>query len=420
MNLTYRKSKRQIALVLSSLLVFISLIATTVVMTLNITNRLAKSLEEHTETGLISTSIAARAFIDVEKLYSYNNIEDIEADIDGYTQTVLSLRAFAEIVDATYVYVIKEIPKGSGNFYFIFDTDEDLYEEDGSFDLSDIFTRYDSLSDVHFNAFAGKYSAGIMNAEDEWGTYNTGAIPILRNGKIIGIVSVDICDSFIGENRRALLVNTAMLHGTLLISSLVFVLVAFLLLRNIWNTQNRLFRMANYDIVTGLPNRRFLATYLPKIIEQANKENISFALLLMDIDNFKSVNDTAGHDVGDKLLRDVGTYLASVHENSISARPAAGKLVSVRIGGDEFVQVIPDISTAEEALTVAKKVIDNFATHEIAPFVEKHKLGISIGVALFPQHTKDTSELLRFADIAMYRAKSSGKNNCCVYTPREE
>jgi len=189
------------------------------------------------------------------------------------------------------------------------------------------------------------------------------------------------------------------------------------LARNVHKIQDKLFKMANYDVLTGLPNRQYLMSYLPKTAEKAIKKQIPFAFMLIDLDNFKQVNDGAGHDAGDELLCRFAKYLNNVHENSKSFRPPAGALnVSARIGGDEFVQIIPGVATIEEAHNVAKKVLENFGAHFNDRFVTKYQVGLSIGVALYPYHTENFNVLIKYADLAMYHAKKNGKNAYSVYS----
>ena len=159
-------------------------------------------LETSIKSDLISISMTARDRIDLESFYSYNSIEDIEADIENYYRVLESLRSLKEVVGATYIYALKEI---DGEFFFIFDTDPELET------VYDIFDPYEELSEVHINAFSGIASAGIMNVVDQWGSYNTSAIPIWKDGKVIGIISTDIEDHFVRADQRASNINIIVL-----------------------------------------------------------------------------------------------------------------------------------------------------------------------------------------------------------------
>ena len=397
------KDRAQRISILSIIVFSVVSIGVTVFMTLKNTADLSGILEESIKSELISTSIAARELLDVDKFYSYNSEEDIINDYDAYRQILGELRSLQRQTAAEYIYALKFV---NGAYHFVFDTDVES---------QDIFEEYE-ISPVHERAFLGEYSAGIMNVSDEYGNFNTGAIPIYRHGMVIGIISTDILDTFIQESGRAATRNAVILVLTLVVTMCILIVLVWFLMGNVRKMQDKLFQMANFDVLTGLPNRQYLVTYLAEAAERALKQNEPFAFLLIDLDNFKQVNDGAGHDAGDELLRHFAVYLGSVHENSKSFRPPAGALnVSARIGGDEFVQIVPGVSTEDEAQMVAKKLLDNFSSQTIDRYVEKYQVGLSVGVALFPYHTENFNVLIKYADMAMYHAKKSGKNTYRVY-----
>jgi len=377
----------------------------TVFLTMKNTEELQYIIEDSVKSQLISTSIAARELIDVGKFASYNSLEDVDDDIDAYLETLGNLRILQKQTGTKYIYALKFI---DGKYYFVFDTDDEIKEA---------FLEYEEISEVHKEAFTGKNAAGIMNVVDEWGSFNTGAIPIIdKEGRIVGIISADIEDEYIQKSNSTSLFNSTLLLIALLTTLCFMIIIVLILLKSVRKTQDKLFMMSNYDALTGLPNRRYLMNYLPQIAETSMKKQTSFAMFLIDLDNFKKVNDNAGHDAGDELLKHISKYLNSIHNNSKSFRPSAGMLnVSARIGGDEFVQIVPGISTVEEAVTVAQKVIDNFSNSEIERFIEQYKVGLSIGVSIFPHNTEDFNVLIKYADIAMYHAKKNGKNSFCIY-----
>lgn len=163
--------------------------------------------------------------------------------------------------------------------------------------------------------------------------------------------------------------------------------------------------MAYHDELTGLPNRNFYYVCLKKQMEQANGQLHKIAVLFMDLDRFKSVNDTLGHHVGDLLLQAVSIRLKDNLPNS-------GTIC--RIGGDEFTIVLPsDSKDVHEGC--AQKIIELL---ERPFYIEGHEIFItpSIGISLFPDHGESVEELTKKADIAMYYAKERGKNNYYVYT----
>ncbi len=157
---------------------------------------------------------------------------------------------------------------------------------------------------------------------------------------------------------------------------------------------------AYHDPLTGLPNRVHLRDRMHVALAQARRNGRGLALMFLDLDHFKVVNDTLGHPVGDRLLKEVGERLKEcVREDDTVAR----------VGGDEFVLLLPSVRHAEGAARIARKLLDRI---EELFQVDGHELSVttSVGIALFPQHGDDDEALLRSADAAMYRAKEQGRN----------
>ncbi|MDR0857778.1 MAG: GGDEF domain-containing protein [Oscillospiraceae bacterium] len=392
---------------LSVIIIAVFLLATLAVvafMTLKNTSDLNDILKESIKSQLISISYAAREIIDVDRFNSYNSVEDTEKDGLNYGKTLAALRRLQTEVGAEYIYALKQL---NGKYYFVFDTDVEDPE---------IFIEYE-LSPVHEHAFVGKDSADVLNVTDDYGSYNTGAVPIWKNGKVIGIISTDLEDEFMSQSSGAARGNAIFLFAAIVVTMGLMMTVLLILVKRVNSMQEKMHHMANYDVITGLPNRQCLLEYLGDISSKVVKTNEPFALFFVDLDNFKSVNDGAGHDAGDELLRHIAAYLDNFHDNVKAFRPPPGILnISARIGGDEFVQVVPGISDATEASIVAQKMLDNFSSQAIDRYIEKYKVGLSIGVALFPYHSNDYNVLIKYADIAMYHAKRAGKHGYCVYS----
>ncbi|NCA89869.1 MAG: diguanylate cyclase [Gammaproteobacteria bacterium] len=172
-------------------------------------------------------------------------------------------------------------------------------------------------------------------------------------------------------------------------------------------TRERLIHMASHDVLTDLPNRGLFAERLQQALELAMRNATKLALLFIDLDQFKPINDTWGHRVGDLLLRAVA--------ESMKQRLRAADTIG-RLGGDEFVVLLTDLAGPDGALRVAEELRQALAQ----PFViEGHALSISasIGIALYPDHGANAEDLTRHADAAMYRAKQGGRNRLDLFTP---
>jgi diguanylate cyclase (GGDEF)-like protein/PAS domain S-box-containing protein len=164
---------------------------------------------------------------------------------------------------------------------------------------------------------------------------------------------------------------------------------------------------ANYDTLTGLPNRNLLAERLSQALKQARREGSRVAVMFIDLDFFKQVNDTLGHAVGDRLLQLVAERMRlCVRETDTIAR----------LGGDEFVILLMDIDKIAPAGIVAEKLIAQMVEAFVIEGNEIH-IGASIGITIFPDDGRDVDMLFRNADLAMYRAKTMGRNNAQFFEP---
>lgn len=171
-------------------------------------------------------------------------------------------------------------------------------------------------------------------------------------------------------------------------------------------SREQILQLAYYDALTGLPNRRLLKDRLRQLLAKAKRFQCSLALMFLDLDNFKQVNDTLGHDVGDELLKVVaGRLQACVRAMDTVCRQ----------GGDEFIIVLSEISQPGDAGIVANKIIN--AINEPVTLNENDlRITISIGIAVYPVNgTDDAKELMKKADIAMYEGKKNGRNRFAFY-----
>jgi len=164
--------------------------------------------------------------------------------------------------------------------------------------------------------------------------------------------------------------------------------------------EEKIAHLAHHDFLTGLPNRAYFAEILQHSIALGARSHNKLAVMFLDLDGFKKINDTLGHEAGDLLLQGVAQRLqATVRQSDVVAR----------IGGDEFILLLEHIAGPENAAAVAQKIIANL-TPEFDLNGTPGRVGASIGIALYPQHGEGAEELLRRADEAMYQSKQSGKN----------
>ena len=162
---------------------------------------------------------------------------------------------------------------------------------------------------------------------------------------------------------------------------------------------------AHHDHLTNLPNRILFNDRLEHGLEKASRDQKKLALLFIDLDHFKEINDTLGHEVGDKVLKVIAEKLQTCIRMSDTL---------ARLGGDEFIIILEDLTKDENASILAKKILEII---EQPITVDEHLLHIStsIGISLYPSDTTSNIHLLQYADMAMYKAKNKGRNNFQFY-----
>jgi len=176
-------------------------------------------------------------------------------------------------------------------------------------------------------------------------------------------------------------------------------------------TDARIHRLAYFDALTGLPNREWIREYLSQVLSEARRRHRYLALLYVDLDQFKRVNDTLGHGTGDALLRQVAERLQGVVDQ-VGIEGVQGQVA--RLGGDEFMIVLTGLNDAMHAEQAAKRLLTE---HAVPYWQASYDLVVtsSIGIAKYPEHGDDVQSLLKNAEAAMYEAKSSGRNQLRVY-----
>ena len=171
-------------------------------------------------------------------------------------------------------------------------------------------------------------------------------------------------------------------------------------------TEDKLRYIANYDGLTGLPNRTLFMERIQHAIDVAHRSQNQMAVIFLDLDNFKNINDTLGHSSGDLLLKEIGSRIASAVRDCDTA---------ARLGGDEFTILLEKINSIDEIAPITQRILNNISK----PFSLTGydiSLTASIGVAIYPDCGSNYKDLLRYADIAMYHAKAQGRNNVQYYT----
>jgi diguanylate cyclase (GGDEF)-like protein/PAS domain S-box-containing protein len=165
--------------------------------------------------------------------------------------------------------------------------------------------------------------------------------------------------------------------------------------------------LSNYDVLTGLPNRKLFMDRFEHALGVANRMNYKLALIFIDLDHFKKVNDTLGHHVGDEMLKVVAHRIQSVLRQADTV---------ARLGGDEFVIILENLEDMDAAAVVAEKIIKEITCPLVVEGFELFP-GASLGISIYPDDSDSIAELLKYSDMAMYSAKESGRNSFQYYSP---
>ncbi len=173
--------------------------------------------------------------------------------------------------------------------------------------------------------------------------------------------------------------------------------------------QERLTWLATHDPLTDLHNRRRFSEELEQILGRSDRYHHPGALLFFDLDRFKYINDTSGHQAGDTFLKLVAKMLSQTIRSGDT---------TARLGGDEFAVILPEIN-ADGAIEVAKKILNNVSSLNLTYDNRNHRVSASIGIALFPEHGSNVHDLLAAADLAMYHAKDTGRNTWHLFSTED-
>ncbi len=259
---------------------------------------------------------------------------------------------------------------------------------------------------------ANKYVKGWSGANDAR-AHSAIYMPMLQGAKLVGCLTIqNRKENMYSENDLdlveavatflAIAVDNSRIHSELNKLNLIIMSEK----KGLEVAYRKIAHMANHDSLTDLPNRHLLSELLRSGISIAAREKQKLAILYMDLNKFKPINDTLGHDSGDFVLKVVADRLESTLRSSDTV---------ARIGGDEFVAVLHNIESREGIETATKKIID-IVGREIQLKGRMFKVGVSIGVSIFPKDGTKMDELLLKADKAMYRSKQSGGTRACFYS----
>ncbi len=234
------------------------------------------------------------------------------------------------------------------------------------------------------------------------------------NGLLIAIEQlVDLLDKEAKANVGQIrMLEAGLLAATLLILSLEAFWIFRPIVRRIRDDgrrlielQERLVELAHYDPLTGLANRTLFRLRLEMALSQARRDGTLVAVLQFDLDHFKDVNDTLGHDAGDQVLREIGRRLRALLRDTDTA---------ARVGGDEFAIILTGVNAPDQVGAVASKILQ--AVSRPVPYQKQElHIGASIGITLYPTDAEYPGQLLANADLALYRAKSSGRNTFAYF-----
>jgi len=185
----------------------------------------------------------------------------------------------------------------------------------------------------------------------------------------------------------------------------------------------QVYDLAYFDVVTGLPNRAHLYERLEQVLARATRQEQEFGILFLDLDHFKQVNDTLGHDAGDELLQQVSERLSSVireadfvtQASASASEPEGDQNTVARLGGDEFVVLLGLINRAEDAARVADRIAEKISQPYTINNVEV-SVTTTIGISVYPSDGDNTETLMKHADVAMYHAKQRGRNGYQFYS----
>jgi diguanylate cyclase (GGDEF)-like protein len=322
-----------------------------------------------------------------------------------------------EIKEPTEEFELLKVKVFSESGEILFSTDP---EEIGVVNRNEYFSRAVAKGEVYTKIILKKQKSleGQTMNSDVVETY----VPLMIDGEIRGAFEIYYDITAKKEQLDRLLSRSSIIIFTLAFGLIIAIIVTLTKEnRNIAErerAEEKIHYLAHYDVLTGLPNRFLYKEHLSHALSSAERNGEMLAILFVDLDDFKQVNDTFGHSVGDLLLQEVAARFGkTLRKSDVLARQGdkEGSTSIARFGGDEFIVLLGDIEGESDAAKAAHRLFDALSD----PFaVAGHQIsvGASIGISLYPRDGEDFETLTKNADAAMYRAKSQGTKNYRFHT----
>ncbi len=303
----------------------------------------------------------------------------IKLDVTHYVEQNAKLAQAASVFENTQESIIITDPEGK-----VVSTNK-AFNKTYGYELNEIVGR--SLNFLHSGEHDVNFYKNVWNELLKYGIYKGKFVNKTKDGEKISVWSTIKQIT----NDKGQVVNYSAVQTDL---------------RELESSQEKTDYLAYHDVLTGLYNRVSFEEYLTRAIASSRRNNTIFAVFFIDLDRFKIINDTLGHDVGDEVLKTVAKRLKKTLRES--------DFIS-RWGGDEFVVILENLTSVSDTAIIASNVIESLRK---PVEVDEHSLTstASVGIALYPENGKDSSELIKHADSAMYFAKETGKNNFRYYT----
>jgi|GEM_PF-2212362 len=231
--------------------------------------------------------------------------------------------------------------------------------------------------------------------------------PITTAGKVTGVIRLDVDQSAQADMLYSAAMTRRLLAGSLSAAGLlVTLLLLWRYIRGRWRAEDEIRYLAMHDVLTQLPNRAQFKVRLSQALERAFHARTRIAVICIDVDNFKEINDTLGHPVGDRILKGTAERILAV---------SGQKTTVARLSGDEFAVLINDVADADSLRLAVNRILRNASIpHEIDE--REVMVSISMGVATAPDDGNDVDALLKNADLALYKAKTEGRNTVRYFT----